>query len=207
MKAVIVQGASGPHVELLRATFATHSKYAQRHGIAMSTHILEAPVRNATWMKVGIIITALQSFDCAIWIDSDCFIVDHSQSIADECKPNSIGMVWHRTLCLQDLGVFNAGVMVVPRALRELLWTIWCVGPPMFLPWDDNGTFILELKKSPDMVHRIDNRWNHGPASPSDSPAIVGLHGIHIDRTSRLFAEASRSEPAKRLAILEGAWR
>ena len=128
-----------------------------------------------------------QDYKNIIYLDADCIVYDQNVDPRDAIVPGHIGAVWHDLAYhAPDWSHFNDGALYVsvsPETRRFV--EVWNSLRPGFLTefeglpdsWWEQGVMNV-LGRATGTLKKIDNRWNAGHVSPSDSPVIYGLHGL-----------------------------
>ena len=195
--AVLIQHAVGRHEELLRSTMELHAQYARQHDIVYQAILgpLNILCRPPTWWKWILIHRAIQDgFQIVVWLDADCIIVDPREDISCSLHPRNppVGMVWHQSRYYERQGLHNSGVVVARACVEtvDYIWDLWATGKGPYRSingrqptWNDNFAVVLIDEEFPGKVQTIDNKWNHGWASPSPAPVVHGFHGAGVEGT------------------------
>lgn len=166
MKALVTI-ATGDHERLLDIAMPSFQTFADLHGY----EIVQPEVvsgRPASWWKVPALLTALDEFDEALWVDADMVIVDPTEDL-DVPEDKIQALVQHHT---GDGEVPNCGLWFVRRGMREWLGKVWAYPPE--LPWWEQTALmrLLGYQTDPrparrivpselyDVTHWLDNGWN-----------------------------------------------
>jgi hypothetical protein len=119
MSSVIVTGASGTAFDaMLAVNSPVMLAYAQRHNLDMLTVRLNGP-RPPSWAKIDALLSALRSYETAVWIDADVVIVNGQDNIFAAVPSDKWqGVVEHVTECGN---VPNHGVWLCRRQMVPFL--------------------------------------------------------------------------------------
>ncbi len=102
--------------------------YARRHGYDLfvpqnpSGFMYDSEGRHISWLKVPVITTLLRTYDFVLWLDADVAIIQHEKDILDDCGPEPMSLVVHKTA---DGFVPNCGVWPIRRAAAPVIDSLW----------------------------------------------------------------------------------
>lgn len=186
-KPVLIQMASGLHVELLELTQEHHRRYAQRHGMDYWC-IAGQPVREkrAGWGKVPLLIAAMElGYETAIWLDADAVIVRPEFDLS-RLVDHGIGMVRH-----PSPPHWNTGLIVAKAGLDAFrFWQDVNAAPENDSAWMEQEAANALAKDPGNMgiVHSLDLRFNSVPGyAVANEPVIVAGHGLPMERRMQLL--------------------
>jgi hypothetical protein len=133
----LVTLAVGAHAELLDIAMPTFVGFADRHGYDLTVAVVESD-RPASWHKIPALLSALDDYDEALWLDADIVIADPS---ADIDVP---GWAWQALVChhTDDGEVPNCGVWLVRKPMRTTLQTIWGMTEHLHHPWWEQAALV-----------------------------------------------------------------
>lgn len=188
----------GPHVELLRLTAPSFEAYARRHGYDVRVETdLVAPERPASWSKVKLIRSLLDTYEFAFWVDADAMIVDSSLDIADVVDTFDAGLVAHQ---IGPTRVPNLGIFAVrsTKTGKDFLDRVWAQVAYWDHKWWENAAALhllgyelepeVRLVRPTPMLDRIAwlrSEWNSVVDDWAPRPRIVHYSGH--DQTARLL--------------------
>jgi galactosyl transferase GMA12/MNN10 family len=212
VKALCSLGA-GPHEALLELSRPTFEAYARRHGYELITSTEADPRRPPAWSKVPMIREALSAYELVLWIDADAVIVDGSEDVAAELRPDRfLGLVRHG-----ERKVPNTGVMLwrAGDPARELLDRTWNARRFVDHPWWENAALLDALgyalpsaleprwrrlrrrqfhlaRPSPLLggTQFLPLEWNSVYLDRAPSPRIVHCVGVPVEQRARDMAAA-----------------
>jgi galactosyl transferase GMA12/MNN10 family len=212
VKALCSLGA-GPHEALLELSRPTFEAYARRHGYELITSTEADPRRPPAWSKVPMIREALSAYELVLWIDADAVIVDGSEDVAAELRPDRfLALVRHG-----EREVPNTGVMLwrAGDPARELLDRTWNARRFVDHPWWENAALLDALgyalpsaleprrrrlrrrqfhlaRPSPLLAGTqfLPLEWNSVYLDRAPSPRIVHCVGVPVEQRARDMAAA-----------------
>jgi hypothetical protein len=199
-RAILIQQASGPCLEMLATSHARHEAYARRHGLAFWS------VRGAVqqhlppyWDKIPLIMAALRlEVDLVVWLDADTLIVDLNQDLRRALSGGApIGMCRHEVPWEDQAWHFNAGVIVVrnTEAARWFFRQVWERGPTKIM-WQEQGRMLHLLRAHPELVQTLDNKWNSAEGvNESPCPVIRAWHGWGSEAVAAMRDALAGLEP------------
>src|SRR5262249_9727637 len=131
---VLIQQATGRHVQLLDLSASRHSAYARKHGLTFWSVRGDLQFeRTPHWNKIVLIRQALQlGFEMAVWLDADTLIVDPSQDVRWGLPDGPpIGLCRHPTPWNGQPWHWNSGVILVRNTelARSFFDQVWAAGP------------------------------------------------------------------------------
>jgi hypothetical protein len=123
---VLLQMATGDHLQLLDVTAKHHEAYAARHGMKyVALRETPTPHLPASWGKLQAVLDQFESgADTVVWMDADAVIADTSRDISQACD-SGIGMAWYS----KPFEHYQAGVIVFHKSdlvistIRDVLET------------------------------------------------------------------------------------
>lgn len=212
---VIASIGVGPHEELLAITRPSRVAYAARHGYDLVEETADlAPGRPASWGKVKLVTSLLNTYQTVVWIDADAILVDHSRDIAADSPPSAkLWMVTHR---YDEHAIPNMGVMVVHRSrwTTKMFDRIWNAEEFITHDWWENAALLHMLGYNIDhtvgrvrsSVHNahvgeLPDCWNVIPQAQQVAPAIVHFPGFPSD-TRRLALQRLARDPSAACSLL-----
>jgi len=198
--AVVIQQASGNQVPLLGITVHHHAAYCARHGINYWPVFGNVQVGRAPhWNKIVLVRHALEmGFDIVVWLDADTLVVrrddDIRSALASDGGP--LALAWHPGV---ENGFppshWNSGVMVMrntPR-VREFFKTVWELGPLGNHHWQEQARMLDLLPQYPDLVQRLDDRWNcTDGVTSAPQPVILAWHGAGWGAVPAMYDELKK---------------
>ena len=202
-KSVLIQMATGPHVELLELTRDHHRRYAEC--LKLDYWCVAgnpAPQKRAGWGKITLLLSALEmGYETAIWLDSDAVIVQPSVDLGALVK-HGIGMVRH-----PNPEHWNTG-MIVSRNSAEVIrfWREVEAAPENNSAWMEQQA-VNELATRPEyaaLLHPIELRYNSVPGcAMARSPVVVAAHGLPMPERRTILREAlSATASGNRLSAI-----
>ena len=192
--AVIIQHTysnSPAFSDMLRLTIQRHMAYATAYGMdywAMQGGLqAERMAEAGAWAKIELIKMALEKgYEYVFWIDADSAIVDFKTDLRDAAKDIHIGACVHdpaKSDYLKQYGVekhINVGDLYIrntPEAKQFI--DEWFASYPGEPRWAEQGSFNTLIKKYPDTVSAIDDKWNATVnVNMVDNPVVMGYHGV-----------------------------
>lgn len=180
-------------------TGPTFAEFADRHGYEL--HLFDAdpaPDRPTSWRKVRLFQELLGTYDEVLWIDADAVVVDGTDDITDELRPDDLmGLSAHVTPEGED-PIPNCGVWLIRKnaATTEFLDAVWDSTRFIDHKWWENAAVLtllgyelepkVRLLRPTPMWFRarlLSTAWNSVPADPSPAPRIVHFAGLsHEER-------------------------
>lgn len=161
--------ATNGYDEIYKDYLISHKNYADKFGYKYIAFTKNPPSgisgTNSAWMKVAIILNALEKgYKAIFFIDSDALVRDYTPPIESLFRPDKFIY-----MSVELTGNFNSGVIIVVndsksrKFFKQLL--LRADVPGFMLPKSDrclyeNGHVINLAKKSP-IVHVIDPKWNY----------------------------------------------
>lgn len=140
MSRALVTFALGDHARLLELSLPRFAEYADRHGYELNTTPPRLIMRPPSWMKVAVLLDALDRHDEALWIDCDVVLVDQELDLADEVPDGYWqALVRHHT---PDGEVPNAGVWYARQDAREALERVWRMDRYLDHVWWEQAALI-----------------------------------------------------------------
>jgi hypothetical protein len=197
--AVLIQQASEDYVPMLDLVAGRHGAYCAKHGITYWP--VFGPVqfsRAAQWNKIVLIQRALDmGFETVAWLDADTLIMRDDEDIRTALNGGgALGLALHPTPGLDAARThWNTGVMVVrntPRT-RGFFDAVWQAGPLGDHHWHEQARMLAMLPDYPELVQRIDDRWNASEdVTPVPNPCVKAWHGFGLSTTNQIYRELKR---------------
>ncbi len=186
-KGVLIQLATGPHLELIEITRAHHRAYAERHGLDYwCVEGNPAAPKRPGWGKIPLILSALEmGFERVVWLDADAVIVDPGVNLSTVIDAG-IGLVRH-----PNPDHWNSGVMVVCRSDEaQRFFAAVNAAPENDSAWMEQLP-INQLAGRPEfagLLTPLDAALNSTPgAVMAPQPIVLAAHGLpHADRRELL---------------------
>jgi hypothetical protein len=196
---VLIQQASGPMRLMLELTAARHADYCARHGICYWPVLGDVQrERSPHWNKITLIKHALaEGFERVVWLDADTLILRFDEDIRTAINGGPpLALAQHPVPDLDGNPThFNSGVIIARNGARarEFFDAVWTAGPLWKHPWHEQGRVHDVLKRFPDMVQRLDDRWN-STVNVTDvpNPIIKAWHGSGTKALSSMYEELKR---------------
>lgn len=189
--ALIIQMTSTPDIEesgffydMLRMTVNRHAAYARAHKMdyqaQFGDYLPERGVYTGAWHKIAMIRDALEKgYEYVFWVDTDAGIVDFGVDLRSAFTGDGdIGAVEHDANNIPKH--LNVGVVFVRNTERARQFIKeWWDSFPGEERWVEQGSFNKLAEKYPDVVFRLDDKWNSTVGvNESDDPIIKGWHGV-----------------------------
>lgn len=182
MKTLLVQHATGTvHQALLESTCRWHQSLCNSAGWKYAYdsvgYFPQAKV-HPYWEKVFELgyHCAAATFDRIIWIDADA--VMRRAEFPEFNTP--FAMTWHEPP--DDHHHFNAGVIYINNTPESRGWiNEWLQTPDDGHKWHDQWALNKLLFAHPEIVTRLDHRWNsveHIPQYQAPDPVVKAWHGL-----------------------------
>lgn len=161
--------ATNGYDEIYADYLESHRSYASKFGYRYIA-FTKSPLggisgTNSAWMKVAIIVKALQKgYKNIFFIDSDALIRDYSPPIKSVfCTGKAIYM------SVESSGNFNSGVIIVENTRESLRFfqalLLRADVPGFLLPKSDRCLYenghVINLAKNSPIVQVIDPKWNY----------------------------------------------
>ena len=184
---------------MLELTTARHADYCARHGICYWPVLGDVQrARSPHWNKIALIKHALaEGFERVVWLDADTLILRHDEDIRTAINDGPpLGLAQHPRPDLDGNPThFNSGVIIARNGARarEFFDVVWTTGPSRKHPWLEQGRVHDILKLFPDIVQRLDDRWN-STVNVTDvpNPMIKAWHGSGTKALSSMYEELKR---------------
>lgn len=191
MKALVTFG-TGKSAELLKIARPSFQRFADAHGYDLRVYEPDRdPFWPFPWLKVACLQDALETYDEALWIDSDVVIVDDSEDLpVDDDSWQALAI--HRT---QDGEVPNTGVWLCRQPMRGVLADLWQLRSFRNHPWWEQGA-VMEflgydswarptgLREATELYERttfLSTEWNSHPWDEAENPRFRHAT-MHEDR-------------------------
>lgn len=198
-RTILIQHASGPITPMLEMTVGRHADYCAKHDITYWPVFGDVQFsRTPHWNKIVLIQQALAiGFDIVAWIDADTMIVDFEPDIRTALNSGPpLAMARHPLTGMdENPGHWNSGVMIMRNTpeLRRFFQQVWDEGPVLNHRWKDQARILDVLKRHPELVQLLDDRWNSTvEVNEAPDPIIKAWHGFGPNAISMLYAELKR---------------
>ena len=197
--AVLIQQASGDCRLMLELSAARHAAYCARHGFNYWALLGDVQFERAPhWNKITLVRHALAlGFDIVAWLDADTLIVRDDEDLRatlDGGAPLALALNPGEGLPGTTTH-WNTGVMFLrntPRT-RAFFDAVWQAGPIEGDSWHEQARIHTVLPEFPDLVQRLDDRWNSTPdVNEVANPVIMAWHGEGSAAVVPLFEELRR---------------
>jgi len=186
--AVILQAVSNPTTtpvfhDMLRLTMQRHAAYALSHNMDYLVHFgtySERGVYTGSWDKIKLLQEAMErGYEYAFWVDADAAIIDFDDDLRDAFTNGFIGCCEHNANGIP--AHLNVGVTFVKNSEETLKFLgDWWDSFPGDPRWLEQGAFNDLAKKYPDLVFKMDDKYNATVnVNMCDNPVVMGWHGIH----------------------------
>lgn len=186
--AVLIQQASGEHMQMLRLTYHLHSLYCERHGIdywAFFGEPVDLEGRAPNWCRVKLMQMAqVAGYQFIIWLDADCLIVGDTD-LREACVEPGFNMTWCDMSAWKSEALYdhwNTGAIYfnarLPSESKSLLHFWWHESDKGH-GWADQHAFNLAANKHLiSAPHALDRKWNSiYPEFLSPEPVVMAWHG------------------------------
>jgi hypothetical protein len=197
--------ATRKYTDLGPAAVARLRSYAARHGYGFVERLENPEAHPVCWEKFGTILTALDTSDWVVWVDSDVMPVDLNRpldrlleagaEVITQCAVTFLHRLgWSDERCRRAMP-FNSGIFAVRNtlAVRTMLSTAQAMRPDHALPdnlWDglgDQEAIIASLKTCPVRLTEAPMLQAH-PADAGNGAYFVHFYGNYAEN---LFEDAS----------------
>lgn len=192
--ALLIQHGDGEYARMLELTGARHAAYCERHSIAFWTMRGSTPgLPSPHWNKIALLIRGLEmNFEVLAWLDADTLIVRDETDIRCALAGGApIGLAQHPGGAGADTH-WNTGVMIVkntPR-VREFLDAVLKSGPLGNHVWQEQARILDVLPRFPDLVQRLDDRWNStATVNEVPEPIVKAWHGFGKNACVEIYEE------------------
>jgi len=207
--------ATGPFIEFLETAAPTFERYAQVQGydLVLSAEPLD-PGRPASWSKLALVSSLLDTYEVVIWLDADTVVVRYDSAFPEPEGLQVMSMVPHPQERNEAMTVPNAGVFCLRNSddTRRFL-AEWTSAPTELYQhnWWENAALLKMFGYSleppypivgesawRDRVRWLDLRWNSVPGYCSaPDPVVVhharADHGDDRRRIQGMRADARRA--------------
>jgi ADP-heptose:LPS heptosyltransferase len=181
-KTVLVQQASGMHLQMLDLSHDLHNAYADRHGLTFCC--VRGPVqthRAPVWDKVRLIQMMLAAgSEFVIWLDADTLVVRPELDVRSALRDGApIGMCRNPLPWGNQPWHYNAGVIMVRNtsAARWFFDEVWRAGGGDH-PWQEQARMNELSQRYPNLVQPLENKWNCTKGVNSTRhPIVLAWHG------------------------------
>lgn len=200
MSRTLVTFALGDHARLLELSLPRMAEYADRHGYDLNAHAPRLAMRPASWLKVAVLLAALEHYDEALWVDCDVVVVDPTVDLADEVPADAWqALVRHHT---PDGEVPNAGVWYVRQTARDALERVWTMERYLDHVWWEQAALLdllgyrhatrpVEHVTATDLyrrTHWLGLEWNsHEQHDPHPAPRLAHATCGDLDWRERVM--------------------
>lgn len=184
---------------MLELSAGRHAAYCQKYGLTYWPVLGNVQfARTSHWNKIVLVRHALDlGFETVIWLDADTLIVRDDVDIRTALygeKPLALAL--HPSPAPGGLlAHWNSGVMVMRNTARtrEFFDAVWAGGPLENHIWQEQARILDLLPSFPDLVQRLDDRWNStvGLTEVPD-PIIKAWHGSGPAAAHSIFDELKR---------------
>jgi ADP-heptose:LPS heptosyltransferase len=182
-KTVLIQQASGVHLEMLKLTHDLHNAYAVRHGLTYCC--VRGPVqsdRHPFWDKIRLIQMMLATgFEFVVWLDADTLVVRPEIDVRTALRDGpSIGMCQNPLPWGDQPWHYNAGVIMVRNTgtARWFFDEVWRAGQVDHHPWHEQAKINELTHKNKNLVQPLHNKWNCTKGvNTTPRPIIMAWHG------------------------------
>jgi hypothetical protein len=208
-KTVLVQQASGVHLQMLSITQQLHDTYATRHSLTFCC--IRGRVqsdRPPAWDKIRLIQMMLASgAELVVWLDADTLIVRPEVDVRTALQDGApIGMCRNPAPWEDQLWHYNSGLIVVrnARAARWFFDEVWRIGPVGNHPWQEQARINELARQHANFVQRLDDKWNCTKGvNPVRNPIIRAWHGQGAKAVKPMSAAvAAYRRKSARLAVV-----
>lgn len=182
-KTVLVQQASGVHLQMLSLSYDLHNSFAARH--ALTFCCVRGSVqfnRPPAWDKIRLIQMMLAAgSEFVVWLDADTLVVRPEIDVRTALRDGSpIGMCRNPLPWADQPWHYNSGVIFV-RNTADARWffdEVWRAGHVDHHPWQEQARINQLTQQHANLVQRLDDEWNctNGVNSTRD-PIIRAWHG------------------------------
>lgn len=139
MKA-LVTFALGDYQQLAEIARPGLEAYADQHGYRLYTEAPAYRTRPASWLKIPMLLAALEAHEEVLWLDADVVVADGSCDIADEVPDWALhALVRHHT---PDGEVPNCGVWFLRAAMGDVLEQLWRAVEYLTHPWWEQAALL-----------------------------------------------------------------
>jgi hypothetical protein len=216
---VVLQVASGRHIELLDISHDLHNRYCARHNYEFLSTRGRIPspypqARKPNWDKVVAILDAIRSgYTNIIWLDADTLVTGDAPAVS-AVRPGKIGMCpchntgwygmfngWHYNSGAMYIGVDAGSKSLIEHFFQE----VFDHGPgqhPNGHEWQDQAGILDLCQQEPytNLITPVDYRWNSIPGiTDSPAPVVRAWHGHPFDHIvmemKRYVSAADRVAP------------
>jgi hypothetical protein len=206
---VLCSFATGAYRELLRLCLPGLLAYGQRWSwdVVVSCEGQLAAGRAASWAKVPLLQSLLETYELVFFVDADAGFVDTGADVLAELEPGRL--LWLAPTYDDPAGLVNAGVLVARRDAwtSELLAALWSDEATIDHPWWENAAILRALgfdlgtgarrpSEAWDHVGLLPRRWNVRVDCPLPD-AVIRHHTADrpvplVERRLRLLADVGR---------------
>lgn len=179
MRACVIQYAGGYYTQLLAETFALHQLFCRRHRYDYLVSTIPWTDRHPYWEKCALLLTAAKKgYEQLVWLDSDT--VWHGETLI--LPPTVFGMTRHNESNYFPEH-YNAGVIYVNNSGGQAIQPLeeWWHTPETDSRSVDQGALNVVVDKTPELVTKLDHRWNsvdYIPEYKATNPAVSAWHGL-----------------------------
>jgi hypothetical protein len=204
-KTVLVQQASGTHLQLLSLSHELHNAYAARHTFTFCC--IRGPVqsdRHPFWDKIRLIQMMLAAgYELVVWLDADTLVVKPEVDVRTALRDgapiamcrNPIaweGLPWH----------YNAGVIFVRNTgpARWFFDEVWRAGNVDPRAWKEQARINELARKHADLVQQLEDKWNCAQVNSVRNPIIRAWHGQGANALKLMSAAVAAHKRKARLS-------
>lgn len=179
-KVCVIQYAWGP--EFLHQTQITNgytlwgcSKYSYDYRF-----YTRKPSISPVWEKPKLLLETLRDdYETVIWLDTDCLWLANEP--IHNLHSTVFGMSYHHSCLFQHTDHYNAGVISIKNSDTTIkVMNEWLNESDDGHPWAEQYALNKILKRNPELVCKLDHKFNSVydiPDYSSDNPVIVAWHG------------------------------
>lgn len=204
--AIILQQAytpdsdSGFFYDMLRLTVNRHAAYArawQMDYVAyFGDYTQERNVYTGSWHKIAMIRDALEKgYEYVFWVDTDAGIMDFGVDLRTAFTGDGdIGAAEHDAHNIP--AHLNVGVLYIRNTERARQFVSeWWDSFPGEKQWVEQGSFNKLREKYPEIVFKMDDKWNATVGTNEvDDPIVKGWHGIPYGKRFDLMKQTFRDD-------------
>jgi len=180
---ILIQQASGVHLQMLSISRQLHENYAARHSLSFccvrGRVQLDLP---PAWDKIRLIQMMLAAAaELVVWLDADTLVVRPEVDVRSALQDGApIGMCHNPFSWADKPWHYNSGMIVIRNtsAARWFFDEVWRIGPVGQHSWHEQARINELTQQYPNLVQRLDDKWNCNKGiNPARDPIIRAWHG------------------------------